>query len=140
MHVRMQSQENVEISNPMYLREDADEDVESLDPGFVLASSKVSFFIRLDALVVTFHVHFNLIQFNFGIFRPLILLTLSTNQCTTMRRQAAVSTKKRKDSCKVNRRILSSRTKTIRWLNIAKLLRKFHPSHSSYCQRRRRRR
>ena len=41
MHVRLQSQENVEISNPMYLREDADEDVESLDPSFVLASNKV---------------------------------------------------------------------------------------------------
>ena len=41
MHVRMQSQENVEISNPMYLREDADEDVESLDPTFVIASNKV---------------------------------------------------------------------------------------------------
>ena len=41
MHVRMQSQENVEISNPMYMREDADEDVESLDPTFVIASNKV---------------------------------------------------------------------------------------------------
>ena len=41
MHVRMQSQENVEISNPMYLREDADEDVEPMEPSFVLASNKV---------------------------------------------------------------------------------------------------
>lgn len=41
MHVRMQSQENVEISNPMYLREEADDDVESLDPSFVLPTSKV---------------------------------------------------------------------------------------------------
>lgn len=39
MHVRMQSQENVEINNPMYLREEADEDVESLDPSFALASN-----------------------------------------------------------------------------------------------------
>jgi hypothetical protein len=46
MHVRMQSQENVEISNPMYLREDADEDVESLDPTFVIASNKVMLFIH----------------------------------------------------------------------------------------------
>ncbi|KAI9558491.1 hypothetical protein GHT06_015278 [Daphnia sinensis] len=44
MHVRMQSQENVEISNPMYLREDADEDVESLDPTFVIASNKATNF------------------------------------------------------------------------------------------------
>ena len=42
MHVRMQSQENVEISNPMYLREEADEDVETLDPSFVLAGNKVN--------------------------------------------------------------------------------------------------
>ena len=38
MHVRMQSQENVEISNPMYLREDADEDVEPMEPTFALAN------------------------------------------------------------------------------------------------------
>lgn len=41
MHVRMQSQENVEISNPMYLREEADEDVESQDQTFALAGNKV---------------------------------------------------------------------------------------------------
>ena len=41
MHVRMQSQENVEISNPMYLREEADEDCESLDPSCVLPCNKV---------------------------------------------------------------------------------------------------
>lgn len=43
MHVRMQSHENVEISNPMYLREEPDEDAESLDPTFVISpSTKVS--------------------------------------------------------------------------------------------------
>lgn len=36
MHVRMQSHENVEISNPMYLREEPDEDAESLDPTFAI--------------------------------------------------------------------------------------------------------
>lgn len=45
MHVRMQSHENVEISNPMYLREEPDEDAESLDPTFVIpASTKASNF------------------------------------------------------------------------------------------------
>ena len=41
MHVRMQCQDNVEISNPMYLREeDADEDDdEPIDPTFVLAAN-----------------------------------------------------------------------------------------------------
>jgi hypothetical protein len=52
MHGRMQSQENVEISNPMYLREDADEDVESLDPTFVIASNKVMLFIHCVGLHV----------------------------------------------------------------------------------------
>ena len=41
MHVRMQSQENIEISNPMYLREDVDEDAESMVPTFVLNNDKV---------------------------------------------------------------------------------------------------
>ncbi|XP_059351617.1 low-density lipoprotein receptor-related protein 1-like [Daphnia carinata] len=44
MHVRIQSQKNVEISNPMYLREDADEDVESLDPTFMIPSNKATNF------------------------------------------------------------------------------------------------
>jgi len=41
MHVRMQSQENVEISNPMYMREEADEDAETMVPTFVMAGDKV---------------------------------------------------------------------------------------------------
>lgn len=40
MHVRMQSQENVEISNPMYMREEADEDAETMVPTFVMAGDK----------------------------------------------------------------------------------------------------
>ena len=39
MHVRMQSQENVEISNPMYLREDADDDVEPGEPSLGLTTA-----------------------------------------------------------------------------------------------------
>lgn len=39
MHVRMQ--ENVEISNPMYLREEVDDDAETLDGNFALDADKV---------------------------------------------------------------------------------------------------
>jgi hypothetical protein len=39
MHVRMQ--ENVEISNPMYLREEVDDDTEALDGNFSLDADKV---------------------------------------------------------------------------------------------------
>jgi hypothetical protein len=39
MHVRMQ--ENVEISNPMYLREEVDDDAEALDGNFALDTGKV---------------------------------------------------------------------------------------------------
>lgn len=39
MHVRMQ--ENVEISNPIYLREEVDDDAEAPDGHFVLDADKV---------------------------------------------------------------------------------------------------
>lgn len=39
MHTRMQ--ENVEISNPMYLREDVDEDGDALDRSFTFDADKV---------------------------------------------------------------------------------------------------
>lgn len=39
MHVRMQ--ENVEISNPIYLREEVDDDTEALDGHFALDADKV---------------------------------------------------------------------------------------------------
>ena len=61
MHVRMQSQENVEISNPMYMREEADEDAETMVPTFVMAGDKVIriahqdfffFFIELISLIL----------------------------------------------------------------------------------------
>lgn len=39
MHVRMQ--ENVEISNPIYLREEVDDDAEALDGHFALDADKV---------------------------------------------------------------------------------------------------
>jgi len=51
MHVRMQSQENVEINNPMYLREEADEDVESLDPSFALANNKATILLLLQIIM-----------------------------------------------------------------------------------------
>lgn len=39
MHVRMQ--ENVEISNPMYLREEVDDDADAMDGNFALDTDKV---------------------------------------------------------------------------------------------------
>lgn len=76
MHVRMQSHENVEISNPMYLREEPDEDAESLDPTFVIpASTKVSQFshIPLEWLL------------SLLLNRRPTSLTQFTNRCTTIR-------------------------------------------------------
>lgn len=63
MHVRMQSQENVEISNPMYLREEVDEDAESLDPTSVLASNKVR---RANVTSFSLMSFFNLICVKLG--------------------------------------------------------------------------
>jgi hypothetical protein len=38
-------QENVEISNPMYLREEVDDDAEALDGNFSLDADKVGFLL-----------------------------------------------------------------------------------------------
>lgn len=51
MHVRMQ--ENVEISNPMYLREEVDDDAEALDGNFSLDADKVG--VSAGATGLAFH-------------------------------------------------------------------------------------
>jgi hypothetical protein len=116
MHVRMQSQENVEISNPMYLREDADEDVESLDPTFVIASNKV-IYCRLACFL-----HFN--DYFCSHRRPISLI-LSTSQCITMWWRVVASTRRRKVYFKANRHTHSNHTRITHWPKTGILLRRF---------------
>ena len=107
MHVRMQSQENVEISNPMYMREEADEDAETMVPTFVMASDKVfhHFYIYIYFFVVVIFVQIKKKCPFVMICRPRILPIRFTSQSTVIQRRAARPMKRRKAFCRARLRI-----------------------------------